>query len=501
MINSQKAFNSYDYIDIFLKRIWYFIIPVVLVFTGTVVYLVITPKWFKSSSLILVSPQKIPQDYVKATVTSTVEDRLQSIAQEIMSRTRLEQVISEYKLYPNMVKSAPMEEVVEAMRRDIQIDVPTSRDKEKNHFTISYMGKDPRLVASVTAKLASLFIEENLKIREQQAQGTTEFLESELNAKKEKVEKIQAEISAFKRRYINELPENRDANLKVLEQLNLQSQKINETIKAAEDRKLIIQSQLANMPYMGGGLRNNNLGREEGVSPAAAAGNPTPPMVLQLSHLKTQLDDLQTKYTDNHPDIRATKRKIADLEKKIAESKAHPADSGKKGKDGDSLTDQYNYFQEERKTQLALLDKDIRRLQKEDEKVRATIAAYQGRIENTPIRELSLSTMIREFNSVNEAYQILLKKSTEAQQAENLERRQKGEQFRIIDPARVPEKPFKPDALKVLLIGLALSLGAGLGVTFIREQMDHSFRDAEDLETTLGLKVLANIPKIEKEAA
>lgn len=238
------------------------------------------------------------------------------------------------------------------------------------------------------------------------------------------------------------------------------------------------------------------------MSPGAA-GNPTPPPVLQLSRLKSQLEDLQTKYTDNHPDIRSTKKKIADLEKKLAENKANPetAGSGKKGKDGDSLAEQYNYFQEERKTQLILLDKEIRRLHKEDEKVRATIAAYQGRIENTPIRELALSTMIRDFNNVNESYQTLIKKSSEAQQAENLERRQKGEQFRIIDPARVPEKPFKPDTLKVVLIGLALSLGAGVGVTFIREQMDHSFRDAEDLETTLGLKVLANIPKIEKEAA
>ena len=148
-----------------------------------------------------------------------------------------------------------------------------------------------------------------------------------------------------------------------------------------------------------------------------------------------------------------------------------------------------------------MLDKEISRLKKEDEKIRGMIAAYQARIENTPVRELALSSISREANNLNESYQGLLRKSAEAQQAENLERRQKGEQFRIIDPARVPEKPFKPDILKVLLIGLVLSLGSGLGTTFIREQMDRSFRDAEDLEATLGLKVLANIPIIEKEAA
>jgi polysaccharide chain length determinant protein (PEP-CTERM system associated) len=494
MINSQKGFSSHDYIDIFRKRIWYFVIPLVLGLIITGGYLLTAPKSYKSSSLILVAPQKIPQDYVKATVTSTVEDRLQSIAQEIMSRTRLEQVISEFKLYPNLVKSAPMEEVVEAMRKDIEINVPTAKDKEKNHFSISYTGKDPRLVASVTAKLASLFIEENLKIREQQAQGTTEFLEAELSSKKEKVEKAQAEISAFKRGHINELPENRDANLKVLEQLHLQSQKINEAIKGAEDRRLIIQSQLANMPYMAPSLTGVG-GRGEMVVPP---GMSQPPMVLQLSQLKTHLEELEAKYTENHPDIRITKKKIAEIEKKLAQTNQEGTGTAKKGK-GDAVTDQYTYFQEERKTQLTLLDKDVQRLKKEDEKVRAMIGAYQARIENTPIRELAMGSMLREFNNLNESYQVLLKKSAEAQQAENLERRQKGEQFRIIDPARVPEKPFKPDIPKVLLIGLALSLGAGLGVTFVREQMDRSFRDAEDLETTLGLKVLANIPKIEKE--
>jgi uncharacterized protein involved in exopolysaccharide biosynthesis len=129
------------------------------------------------------------------------------------------------------------------------------------------------------------------------------------------------------------------------------------------------------------------------------------------------------------------------------------------------------------------------------------IAQYQGRIENTPIREISLGQIMQEYNQTKESYQSLLKKKEEAQQAENLERRQKGEQFRVIDPARVPQRPFKPDTRRVLLIGLALALGSGLGLVFVREQLDRSFRDAEDIETALGLKVLASIPKIEREAA
>jgi polysaccharide chain length determinant protein (PEP-CTERM system associated) len=493
MINSQKSFSLHDYLDVFLRRIWYFVIPLVIILVGTVTYAVMAPKWYRSSTLVLVSPQKISPDYVKATVTSSVEDRLASIAQEILSRTRLEQVVTEFKLYPGQVKSLPMESVVELMRKDIQVEIP-KKDKEKNYFTISYVGKDPKVVAQVTNKLSSLFIEENLKIREQQAQGTTEFLESELSTKKDKVEKFQQEITDFKRRYINELPENRDANLKVMDQLHVQSQKINENIKGAEERKIILQNQLSHMPFQGTSLSGTGTVRDDLLS---SSGSSRPPSVMQLSQLKGHLEELLAKYTENHPDILVTRKKIADLEKRLAEGQ----DPAKKGKSADPLTDQYNYFQAERKTQLTMIDKEIARLKKEDEKVRGMISVYQGRIENTPIRELSLGALTREFANMNETYQVLLKKNAEAQQAENLERRQKGEQFRIVDPARVPEKPYQPDIPKVLLIGLVLGLGAGLGLTFVREQMDRSFRDAEDLEVTLGLRVLANIPKAEKKAA
>jgi uncharacterized protein involved in exopolysaccharide biosynthesis len=126
---------------------------------------------------------------------------------------------------------------------------------------------------------------------------------------------------------------------------------------------------------------------------------------------------------------------------------------------------------------------------------------YRKRIENTPLREQVLSLLMRDYQNTKESYQTLLKKSQEAQQAENMERRQKGEQFKVIDPGRVSEKPFKPDVPKILLFGLLLGMGSGLGLAFGREQMDRSFRDADDLETSLGFRVLANIPKIDKKAA
>lgn len=418
-----------------------------------------------------------------------MEDRLESISQEILSRTRLEKVIAEFKLYPERVKSKPMESIVGLMRKDIEIEFP-KKEKEKNYFTISYIGKDPRLVAQVTNKLASLFIEENMKIREQQAQGTTDFLAAEVAAQKEKVAKAQQEITNFKKRYISELPENRDANLKVLEQLQLNSQKIGEAVRAAEDRKLIIENQLAGLAFpMTSTVLHSGSTRDVAISSPVTALSP---QMNQLNQLKMNLEELRGKYTESHPDIIMTKKKIEDLEKRVA---------GMETQAKDPASDQFNVFQADRKKQLAMIDKEISRLKKEDERGRAMIAAYQARIENAPIRELGLSAMTRDFSNLNETYQVLTKKNTEAQQAENLEMRQKGEQFRIVDLARVPEKPFKPDRRKAVLIGLLLSIGAGLGMTFVREQMDRSFRDSEDLEVTLGLRVLANIPKVDKKAA
>jgi len=151
--------------------------------------------------------------------------------------------------------------------------------------------------------------------------------------------------------------------------------------------------------------------------------------------------------------------------------------------------------------QLIATELEMKRLQEEDSKIKARIAGFQARIENTPMRELAMSNLARDYQNTKESYQTLLKKSQEAQQAENLERRQKGEQFKVIDPARIPEKPMQGKVLKIILIGFIAGMGSGLVMAFVREQMDRSFRDAEDLEVTMEFKVLANIPKIQKKAA
>jgi uncharacterized protein involved in exopolysaccharide biosynthesis len=249
MINPEKPFTISDYFEIFLRRIWFVVIPFLVVLTGTILYVRYAPKEYKATTLILVTPQKIPEQFVKSTITSNIEDRLQSISQEILSRTRLEQVISEFKLYPGSSKSQSKEEVVELMRKNVLIEIPKN-EKEKSHFTISYVGKDPKVVADVTARLSSSFIEENLRVREQQAQGTSEFLSVELEATKVKLEAQEKALTNFKRQFMGELPEQKEANLRVLEQIQNHYQRVSENLRSARDRKVLIQKQLADIEMM-----------------------------------------------------------------------------------------------------------------------------------------------------------------------------------------------------------------------------------------------------------
>jgi polysaccharide chain length determinant protein (PEP-CTERM system associated) len=516
MINPEKSFDIHDYIEIFIRRIWYIVIPFMIVMAGAVLYAVLTPKEYRATTVILVTPQKVPEALVRPTVTSKIEDRLQSISQEIMSRTRLEQVISQLKLYQSEAKSKTTEEIVELMRQNIRIEI---KGKE-GYFIISYIGKDPRVITTVTNKLASLFIEENLKLREQQAQGTSEFLVVELSATKVRLEEQEKAVTQFKRQFMGELPEQREANLRVFEQLQLHYQRIGEAIRAAQDRKLIIQKQLSDTELLIASAVNKRDGSPFSVTPLDHPGRPVvkDPQEIQLEQMRNQLSDLQGKYTERHPDILVMKKKIADLEAKLEKERSEkkseesgpsvtvtpiPAlkiegkKEGKEEKPDFKLNPRYK----EMEAQLIATELEIERWKEEEAKVKAQINRYRERIEMTPVRELAMTQLTRDYLNIKDLYQTLLKKSEEAQQAENLERRQKGEQFKVIDPARVPETPFRPDIPKTLLFGLLLGTGCGLGMAFFREQMDRSFRDAEDLEATMGFKVLANIPTIQKEAA
>jgi polysaccharide chain length determinant protein (PEP-CTERM system associated) len=484
MINTARSYNIDDYIEILRRRIWYLVIPFLVIVSGTVLYATFAPRLYKASTLVLVTPQKVPEEFVHPTVTSRIEERLQSISQEILSRTRLEQIINEFGLYKDEGKNLTREEVVASMQKDIKVELP--KRGEKGYFTLSYIGKEPKVVTAIANRLASLFIEENLRFREQQAVGTTEFLTTELTAKKARLEELEAAVAQYKRQHMGELPEQRDTNLRILEQLQNQYQRVGENLRAAQDRKLFLQKQLTDLELPKKGAVASVSSRAPDKLYSSSEPEVVGTYASQKDYLAKQLDELRSKYTESHPDVIITKKKLADLESK---------------KDTDTYNVKSDPRYKELKTQLTMTDTEIKRLQSEEATIGAQMSRYRARIESVPSREQEMTSLSREYQNTKESYEQLLKKSQDAQQAENLERRQKGEQFRVIDPARVPEKPFSPDIPKILLIGFALSIGCSFGSAIIREQLDRSFHDAGDVEVTLGLRVLATIPKIEEKAA
>ena len=518
MIDTEKPFNIQEYLEIGLRRKWYIIIPLVLCAVASYGVYKYLPKVYKATTVILVQPQRVPESYVRTTITDSVVSRLNTISQEILSRTRLEKVIQEYNLFSEIRNNVPMEEIVEAMRKAIEVKVQTNpqNDRTQNSFSISFEGKDAKTVMMVTNKLASLFIEENLKVRESQAEGTSEFLTKELQAMEQRLKEKEYNIRNFKERSMGQLPQQLDANLRILERLQQQHQTTSENMRAAEDRTVLQQSQIQQ-------LRERQSQREASLASLSGQRSltqredirldqtPEDPLIIQLNNLKRELASAQSKYKETHPDMIDLKRKIANLEPKVKEllekqeaQRAGRIRSRQNGITEENLppptpdpnterlltqyTEQYN---------SALLE--AKRAKEEVKNLKEQIALYQRRIEDTPKREQELTLLSRDYDLLITNYQSLLDKKIQAQMAQNLERKQQGEQFKILDPARLPEKPFKPDRNRILLMGTLIGLAMGLGLAWFRESMDRSFYEVSDLETFLGLPVLAAIPNLKEE--
>ena len=500
MAQIETPFNIQDYLAIGLRRKWYIIIPLVigaLASFGVYKYL---PKVYKTATLILVQPQSVPESYVRSTITTSIVNRLNTISQEILSRTRLEKVIQEFNLYPDIRKSLPLEEVIELMRKRIEVKVQEPgrdrRDQTTNSFSISFEGEKPDTVMMVTNKLASLFIEENLKVRESQAGGTSEFLSKELQSMEERLKRKEYEVRNFKERSMGQLPQQLDANLRILERLQQQIKTTNESLRAAEDRSIVIQSQMEILKK-----REPTQIARVGSQGNISVDRGEDPLITQLRNLKRDLAIAQSKYKETHPDVVDLKKKIADLEPevkelmgrtqegRISEQNLHPPTLDPETQ---RLLTQYN-----EQFHAAVLE--AKRLREEEKELKQQVALYQRRVEETPRREQELILLTRDNDLLKNSYQSLLEKKIQAQMSENLERKQQGEQFKILDPARLPEKPIKPDRNQILSIGGLLGLVAGLGLAWFRESMDKSFHTVSEVERYLEIPVIATIPNLKEE--
>ena len=465
-IQGPKQLQLEDYIEIILRRKWFVIIPFVVSIIGIIVTLLIVPRSYKSTTMILVEHQKVPESYVNPTVTADINERLNTITQQVMSRTRLESIINEFGLYNKEKSNIANEELVGMMRGNIEIDIKGGgRGERTSAFSISYVGSNPETVMHVTNRLASLFIEENLKVREQQAEGTTEFLDSQMQGLKAALETHEMQIKLYKEKYMGELPSQTEATLRTLDRLQMERKIINDELSSAEERKNMIQSQLAE-------TRSQEITTEKTIKD---------PQVRKILELEGELTRLSSSYTDKYPDIVRIKREISEIKAQIKTAKgAEPEENN------------INILSK----QLVTVNKEIVKLKEEQENIARRVSVLQGRIERIPARELQIAALMRDYENTNKNYQSLLNKKLDAQLAENLEKRQKGEQFKILDPANLPVKPFKPDPKKIVLMGIALGAGTGAGLVVLLEVIDASFRKPDDVYAAIGIPVLASLPRI-----
>jgi polysaccharide chain length determinant protein (PEP-CTERM system associated) len=439
------------------------------------------PTLYRSTVLVMVERQQVPEALVPSTVTSEIETRLHTISQEILSRSRLEALIARFSLYPGERNQVSSEELVERMRSDIRLELratnTTGRPSATTAFALSYRGPNPQTVALVANTLGSFYIEENLKLRERQSAGTADFLKVQLTEQRKRLDELEARVSEFKKRNLGELPQQMQANLSTLENLNIQLRLTSDNqIRAAERRDSLtaLLAEAASSPQTFG----------------ASPGTATEPRAVRLTRLRQELASARTLYTEQHPTVVRLKSEIADTERGPAE----PSGSGT-----DAAAAASSPFVMRLREALSSVESEARILKAEEQRLRAAIAVYQSRVENTPKREQEFQEVSRDYESTKQLYESLGKRYEAAQLAGSMEQRQKGEQFRILDPAVPSNIPAAPNRMRLLVMSLVLSLGLAGGALMLAETLDTSFHSADELREFTIVPVLASVPRIVTE--
>jgi polysaccharide chain length determinant protein (PEP-CTERM system associated) len=480
------------------RRKWLAIVTFIAPMAVGASFITFLPNIYRSTATVLVDRQQVPEAFVRSTVTSAVETRLQSISQEVLSRSRLEDLINRFGLYGDSRKNATLEDVIGRMRSDIKLELKSAELRGLREatvaFTIGYQGADPRVVAAVTNTLASFYIEENMKARERQASGTAEFLKIQLAETKKRLDEQEQQVSGFKRRYLGELPQQMDANLATLERLHgLLRQNADSQTRGAE-RRQALSSQLAeaesllSSPYAA-----------TAVPPALGA--PLAPPELQgaarLAQKKEELAKLRTQFSEKYPDVVQLAAEVAALERELASARANePKPGASSTPPRPSPPAPVTPYVLRLKEALSEVQTELKVLKTEDGRLREAIATYQARVDNVPRREQEFKELSRDYDSTRELYGSLLKRYEEAQLAESMEQRQKGEQFRVLDPAVPSLQPASPNRLRLFIMTLVASLGLAVGVVLLAEHVDSSFHGIDELRAFSNIPVLVSIPRI-----
>ena len=461
-IDQQELLKLDFIIDTLSKWRWAIIVPLFCALAAGSYLAITLPKIYEAETLILIQPQKVPTDFVQSIVTSEISDRINTLSQQILSRSNLERIVNEFGLYASPQSTMYMEDKVNDLRTRISVDTRISRHGT-NSFVIRFRGRNPEVVMNVTNELANSFINENIRIREAQALGTSEFLDNELQIMRQTLEKSEEAVQQFRQNNMGELPEQLPTNLAFLDRLQNQHNEAQVALRDARMRLVALQQ---------------DGGQTLVSSNEDASDEPNP---LDIDSLKLELSRLQSRYTDKHPDIIKIKSRINELEQSQA-----PAATGEPSTPRAYIPRPVLEVQNE----IRVYESDIK-------KIKDQISLYEKRVEATPKREQELLVLQRDYSNLQEAYQGLLNRRIEAEISVNMERKQKGEQFRILDRARLPKRPVAPDMRKVFILTMGAGLGIGGAIIFLFEFMKKIFRSPKEIENLLGLPTLAMITTIE----
>ena len=478
-----RPLETRDYIAILRRRWWLLLGLAILGVSAGYSLCLVIPSQYTSQTLVLVEPPTVPDSYVRPVVTEDLNQRLASMQEQILSRTRLQHIVEQLGLYKKDVNQVPIEELVARLRKSIVVTpvtpMPQTRAQDLPGFYVSVTFNEGRLAQQICAEITSMFLEQNLRLRQQLSQSTTDFLTKQLEEAKARLDEQDAKLAEFQRGHIGELPDNQQTNLSLLVGLTTQLEAVTQTISRAEQDRAFTETLLT---------------QQLAAWKSSRQGQNPQTLQQQLTDLQNQLGALRARYTDDHPDVAKTKSEIARLQKQVDEAVAHSQEQAA-DKNGKTPLLEPASIQQLR-AQLQQDEVVIRSRTQEQEQLQQQIKTVQARLQMTPRVEQEFKAITRDHQTALELYNDLLKKQNQSAMATDLEHRQQGEQFRILDPPSLPEKPSFPDRTLFSLGGLSGGLALGLGLAILLEWRDQTLRTERDIEVCLQSPTLAMIPSL-----
>jgi len=473
-----KTYSPGEVLHLVRRRAWLLILLTMAGAGGAMVISNYLPSMYRSEALMLFEPQRVPGEFVKSLGAAGVDERLDTLKSEILSRSRLEAVVNEFGLYPALRNTMPMEDIVLRMGGDI-----TVKPETKVSFRVSYVSQDPRTAQKVAERLSTLFIEENIRDRENVASDTSGFLDSQLEDAKRQLIEHEKKLEEYRLRYGNELPTQATTNLQAMQNAQAQLLAINDATDRARERRLLLERQLDDLD-------------SEPVTDTTTGSGPAS-TEQQLANAREQLQTLLGRMKANHPDVKAMQRTIRDLEAKAAAEAAEPPPPPKAAAGRPKAADLARQQRRRDLTeQIQDIDRQLAARQKQEAKLRGVIDRYEANLDAMPKRESDLVELTRDYTTLQTTYQSLLQKRQDAKIAANLERRNIGPQFKVLDPAKVPERPFSPNRLLIDLGGAAGGLALAALFIALGEYRDSTFKHEEEVERLLNLRVFALVPEM-----